>query len=110
MFDFALLAVAAFVAGLVDAVVGGGGLIQIPAIFAVFPKEVPATLLGTNKLAAMFGTTVAAVKYARRVQVAWSAAAPAAIAAFVMAFAGAWTVTAKMIAIRYRTIALMSQR
>ena len=93
MFDFALLAVAACVAGLVDAVVGGGGLIQIPAIFAVFPKEVPATLLGTNKLASMCGTTVAAVKYARRVQVAWSAAAPAAIAAFVMAFAGAWTVT-----------------
>jgi uncharacterized membrane protein YfcA len=93
MFDFALLAMAAFVAGLVDAVVGGGGLIQIPAIFAVFPKEVPATLLGTNKLASMCGTTVAAVKYARRVQVAWSAAAPAAIAAFVMAFAGAWTVT-----------------
>jgi uncharacterized membrane protein YfcA len=93
MFDFALLAVAAFVAGLVDAVVGGGGLIQIPAIFAVFPKEVPATLLGTNKLASMCGTTVAAVKYARRVQVAWSAAAPAAIAAFVMAFGGAWTVT-----------------
>ena len=93
MFDFALLAVAAFVAGLVDAVVGGGGLIQIPAIFAVFPKEVPATLLGTNKLASMCGTTVAAVRYARRVEVAWSAAAPAAIAAFVMAFAGAWTVT-----------------
>jgi uncharacterized membrane protein YfcA len=93
MFDFALLAVAAFVAGLVDAVVGGGGLIQIPAIFAVFPKEVPATLLGTNKLASMCGTTVAAAKYASRVQVAWSAAAPAAVAAFVMAFAGAWTVT-----------------
>jgi uncharacterized membrane protein YfcA len=93
MLDFALLAVAAFVAGLVDAVVGGGGLIQIPAIFAVFPKEVPATLLGTNKLASMCGTTVAAVKYARRVRVAWSAAAPAAFAAFIMAFVGAWTVT-----------------
>jgi uncharacterized membrane protein YfcA len=56
MFDLTLLACAAFVAGLVDAVVGGGGLIQIPAIFAVYPKEVPATLLGTNKLAAVFGT------------------------------------------------------
>jgi hypothetical protein len=51
MFDFVLLVCAAFTAGLVDAVVGGGGLIQIPAIFAVLPKEVPATLLGTNKLA-----------------------------------------------------------
>jgi hypothetical protein len=93
MFDFALLAVAAFVAGLVDAVVGGGGLIQIPAMFAVFPREVPATLLGTNKLAAMFGTAVAAVKYTRRVSVAWSTAAPAAVAAFALSFIGAWTVT-----------------
>jgi len=93
MFDFTLLACAAFVAGLVDAVVGGGGLIQIPAIFAVFPKEVPATLLGTNKLASMCGTVVAAVKYTRRVNVAWSTAAPAAAAAFALAFAGAWAVT-----------------
>lgn len=93
MFDFALLAVAAFVAGLVDAVVGGGGLIQIPAMFAVFPREMPATLLGTNKLAAMFGTAVAAVRYSRRVTVAWSTAAPAAIAAFALSFIGAWTVT-----------------
>lgn len=93
MFDFVLLACAAFTAGLVDAVVGGGGLIQIPAIFAVLPREVPATLLGTNKLASMCGTTVAAFKYARRVRVAWSTAAPAAIAAFALAFVGAWTVT-----------------
>lgn len=93
MVDFVLLACAAFFAGLVDAVVGGGGLIQIPAIFAVFPQEVPATLLGTNKLASMCGTSVAAVKYARRVQVAWSTAAPAAVSAFALAFVGAWTVT-----------------
>jgi uncharacterized membrane protein YfcA len=93
MMDFALLAGAAFFAGLVDAVVGGGGLIQIPAIFSVFPRELPATLIGTNKLASIFGTGAAAVNYARRVPVAWSTAAPAAIAAFVLAFAGAWTVT-----------------
>jgi len=93
MLDFTLLACAAFLAGLVDAVVGGGGLIQIPAMFALLPKEVPATLLGTNKLAAMCGTTVAAARYARRVKVAWSTAAPAAFAAFALAFVGAWTVT-----------------
>lgn len=93
MIDFALLGGAAFVAGLVDAVVGGGGLIQIPAIFSVFPKEVPATLLGTNKLASVFGTSVAAVNYAKRVRVAWSTAAPAALAAFALSFVGAWTVT-----------------
>lgn len=93
MIDVALLGGAAFVAGLVDAVVGGGGLIQIPAIFSVFPKEVPATLLGTNKLASVFGTSVAAVNYAKRVRVAWSTAAPAALAAFALSFVGAWTVT-----------------
>jgi uncharacterized membrane protein YfcA len=93
MIDFALLGAAAFLAGLVDAVVGGGGLIQIPVLFSVFPKEIPATLLGTSKLAGIFGTSAAAVNYSRRVKVAWSAAAPAAVAAFCLSFAGAYTVT-----------------
>lgn len=93
MIDFVVLGAAAFLAGLVDAVVGGGGLIQIPALFSIFPTEVPATLIGTNKLASICGTGAAAVNYAKRVRVAWSTAAPAALAAFVLAFAGAWTVT-----------------
>lgn len=91
--DVVWLGGAAFLAGLVDAVVGGGGLIQVPAIFSFLPKEVPATLLGTNKLASICGTSAAAVNYARRVRVAWSAAAPAALAAFALSFVGAWTVT-----------------
>lgn len=93
MIDVVWLGGAAFAAGLVDAVVGGGGLIQLPAMFSLLPKEAPATILGTNKLAAIFGTGSAAVSYARRVRVAWSTAAPAAIAAFALSFAGAWTVT-----------------
>jgi uncharacterized membrane protein YfcA len=93
MIDFVLLGGAAFVAGLVDAVVGGGGLIQIPAIFSVLPKEIPATLLGTNKLGSMCGTGAAALNYARRVPVAWSTAAPAAAAAFLASALGAWTVS-----------------
>jgi len=93
MLDLVVLAIAAFVAGLVDAVVGGGGLIQIPAMFAVFPKEVPATLVGTNKLAAVFGTAVAAGRYARSVRVAWNTAGPAAVAAFALSFVGAWMLT-----------------
>lgn len=93
MIDLVWLGGAAFAAGLVDAVVGGGGLIQIPAIFSVLPREAAATLLGTNKLASIFGTGAAAVNYARRVRVAWSTAAPAAVAAFALSFAGAWTVT-----------------
>ncbi|MFC0167642.1 sulfite exporter TauE/SafE family protein [Pseudoduganella danionis] len=93
MVDYLLLGVAAFSAGLVDAVVGGGGLIQLPTMFSVFPNMAPATLIGTNKLASIFGTSVAAVSYARRVTIAWSVAAPAAIAALVFAFLGAYTVT-----------------
>ncbi|GAA4020354.1 TSUP family transporter [Actimicrobium antarcticum] len=93
MEQFALLYVAAFLAGLVDAVVGGGGLIQLPALFSVFPNMAPATLLGTNKLSGFLGTSVAAVSFSRRVNVEWSAALPAAAAAFVFAFAGAFTVT-----------------
>jgi uncharacterized membrane protein YfcA len=89
MVDFWVLGAAAFGAGLVDAVVGGGGLIQLPTMFTVFPNMAPATLIGTNKLASIFGTSVAAVSYARRVAIAWTVATPAALAALVFAFLGA---------------------
>ncbi|MFC5473224.1 sulfite exporter TauE/SafE family protein [Paraherbaspirillum soli] len=91
--DFFILAAAAFIAGLIDAVVGGGGLVQIPALFSMLPNAVPATVFGTNKLAGVFGTTAAAVNFSRRVKLAWSTALPAAGAAFVFAFLGAYTVT-----------------
>jgi uncharacterized membrane protein YfcA len=70
-----------------------GGLIQIPALFAILPNTAPATIFGTNKLAGIFGTGAAAVNFARRVKLAWSAALPAAGAAFLFAFLGAYTVT-----------------
>lgn len=86
------LCVAAFFAGLVDAVVGGGGLIQIPALFSVLPQAQPATIFGTNKLASIFGTASAALRYARRIDVPWRAALPAALSAFVLSYFGAMTV------------------
>lgn len=91
--DYLILAIAAFAAGLIDAVVGGGGLIQLPALFSVFPNTAPATLLGTNKLSGVWGTTAAAAGFARKVKVRWSTAVPAAFAAFVLSFVGAFTVT-----------------
>lgn len=91
--DFLILSVAAFFAGLVDAVVGGGGLIQLPALFSTLPNAAPASLLGTSKLAGVLGTGAAAMNFARRVRVPWSTAAPAALTAFVLAFVGAFTVT-----------------
>jgi hypothetical protein len=93
--DLLLLCAAAFLAGAVDAVVGGGGLIQLPALLVVLPGAPVVALLGTNKLASIVGTAGAAVTYNRRISIRapswcrrawtrWSAAAgwcPAAGAA-----------------------------
>jgi uncharacterized membrane protein YfcA len=90
--EFAALMLAAFGAGLVDAVAGGGGLIQVPALFSVLPDAAPATIFGTNKGASVFGTANAAWRYARRIDIPWRIALPAAGMAFVFSFAGAATV------------------
>lgn len=63
-----ILAVLAFVAGFIDAVVGGGGLIQLPAILIQFPQTNLPTLFGTNKIAALSGTVIAAIQYAKKVK------------------------------------------
>ena len=84
-----LLLAAAFIAGLVDAVVGGGGLVQIPALFTAYPAEPAATLFGTNKSASVFGTANAAWRYARRVELPWRTILPAALAAFICSYVGA---------------------
>jgi len=64
----ALLVAAALAAGFVDAVVGGGGLIQLPALVIALPHAAPLQLLATNKLASICGTTVSSATYYRRVR------------------------------------------
>ncbi len=91
--DLILITLASGLAGFVDAIVGGGGLVLLPALFATFPGVQPATLFGLNKGASVWGTGIAAAQYARRVQVPWHAVLPAAAAGFAGSFAGAWTVT-----------------
>jgi uncharacterized membrane protein YfcA len=91
--DLLLVSFASLLAGFVDSIVGGGGLILVPAMFAVFPHTHPATLFGINKGAAVLGTAAATVQYARRVDMPWRSLLPAAAAAFIGAMAGAWTVT-----------------
>ncbi|MGH8629454.1 MAG: sulfite exporter TauE/SafE family protein [Burkholderiales bacterium] len=87
-----LLCVVGFFAGLV-AVAGGGGLIQVPALFAVFPGAAPAVLLGTNKVSSIAGTLAATLRYARSVAIEWRALLVAAALAVAAAVLGAWTVT-----------------
>jgi uncharacterized membrane protein YfcA len=87
--EFAVLVGVAFFAGWVDAVVGGGGLLQVPALFAAFPSGSPATLFGTNKIASIAGTSVAAVRYLRVVSVPLRVLLPAFLMALLGAFLGA---------------------
>ena len=91
--ELVLISLASLLAGGIDSIVGGGGLILVPALFAVYPTTAPATLFGTNKSASVWGTGIATLQYARRVQMRWRVMAPAAGAAFVGAFFGAWVVT-----------------
>lgn len=88
-----MVSLASLLAGFVDSIVGGGGLILVPALFITFPTTHPATLLGTNKGASVWGTAMATWQYSRRVEMRWAAWLPAAGAGFVASFAGAWLVT-----------------
>ena len=84
---------AAGLAGFVDSIVGGGGLIMVPTLFAAFPSAHPATLFGVNKSASVWGTSFAAWRYAQRVALPWGALWPAMAVCFVAAWLGAWAVT-----------------
>jgi uncharacterized protein len=83
------MGLAAFAAGWIDAVVGGGGLIQLPALLLGFPGAAPAQLLATNKLASIFGTATSSLTYVRRVRPDLRTALPMAGVAFIGAIGGA---------------------
>jgi uncharacterized membrane protein YfcA len=85
---------AAFSAGFVDAIVGGGGLIQLPALLAGYPGAAPAVLLGTNKLGGICGTAGAVMRYMSVVRIPWRVLLPAIAVAFLAALAGASSVSA----------------
>ena len=85
----ALLTLAGLAAGFVDAVVGGGGLIQLPALLLGLPHAAPVHVLATNKLASICGTTVASATYYRRVRPDPRTFLPLMALAFVGSAAGA---------------------
>jgi uncharacterized membrane protein YfcA len=79
----------AFVAGLVDAVVGGGGLIQLPALLIMLPQTAIASILGTSKFVSIAGTTIAVQQYAKQQKIEWQNTIPAMVTAFIFSFLGA---------------------
>ena len=86
-----LLALAAFVAGFIDSIAGGGGLIAVPAL--LLAGFSPAETLGTNKLQGLFGTGSATLHYARKGQVDVRKQMPWAALAFVTSAIGALIAT-----------------
>ena len=84
----ALIVLAGFAAGWIDAVVGGGGLLQLPALLLV-PGISPVQALATNKMGSIFGTTTSAVTYYRRAQPDLKTAIPMAMVALAGSFGGA---------------------
>ncbi len=78
-----------FVGGLIDAVVGGGGLIQIPALLIAFPQTPLPTIFGTNKISALAGTSISAVQYAKRIQINYKLLLAISICAGLSSFIGA---------------------
>ncbi len=85
----ALLGLAGFLAGWIDAVVGGGGLIQLPALLLGVPGATPAQILATNKFGSIWGTATSSVTYYRRVRPDLRTALPMAAVAYVGAVVGA---------------------
>jgi len=85
----ALLVLAALVAGWVDAVVGGGGLVQIPALLLLVPGATPVQVLATNKIASFCGTLTSSATYVRRVRPPLRTTLPMAALALAGAAAGA---------------------
>jgi uncharacterized membrane protein YfcA len=84
-----LLCAFAFLAGFIDSIVGGGGLVQIPAFFVLYPQLSVPNVIGTNRLASAVGTSVAAWNYARSVQIPWKTVFWAGLPAALCSYLGA---------------------
>lgn len=91
--DLFILCLAAFGAGFVDSIVGGGGLIQLPALMMVLPQFPVVTILGTNKLISATGTGFSAYRYSRHIPFLRNIIIPAILSAFIFSFLGAYTVS-----------------
>jgi len=87
------LAFAAMAAGFVDSVAGGGGLLQVPALFGSLPQASTASLFGTNKFSSIAGTAWATWRYTRHVRIDWRVGFPAVVAAGIFSWLGASAVS-----------------
>lgn len=88
-----ILCIASFFAGFVDAIVGGGGLIQTPVALILLPNFAVSSIIGSLKIPAFSGTSFAARQYLKKVTMNWKLLLIMAIIAFVSAFLGSTLLT-----------------
>lgn len=91
--EIIILCIAAFTAGFIDSIIGGGGLVQTPVTLVTLPQYPLATLLGTTKIPSIFGTSIAAFQYSIKVNINWKLMAVMCSIALSAAWAGSKTVS-----------------
>jgi uncharacterized protein len=92
-YDLSLLCLAAFLAGFVDAIVGGGGLIQLPAALVILPSFPVASVIGSLKIPAFSGTSIAAWQYIKKVDINWKLVTVICTIAFFASYTGSFLLT-----------------
>lgn len=92
-YDLLLLCIAAFLAGFVDAIVGGGGLIQLPAALVILPSFPVASVIASLKIPAFSGTSIAAWQYIKRVSINWKLVTVICTIAFFASYTGSYLLT-----------------
>ena len=93
--EYAMVALGffAFCGGMIDAAVGGGGLVQVPALLHALPQHSLSTVFGTNKLAVLVGNISSIFSYVKRIKIVWKLMLPTMVSAFVFSFMGALSVS-----------------
>lgn len=88
-----LLCLASFVAGLIDAIAGGGGLIQTPIALILLPSQPISNLTGSLKVPGMTGTSIASIQYLKNVDMKWKLLLIMAFFSCISAFFGSYVLT-----------------
>jgi uncharacterized protein len=91
--DILTLCSFSFVAGFIDAIIGGGGLVQTPATLFILPQYPVPVVLATTKIPSMAGSMMSGYQYARKVKIIFKVLLPVCAIAFVAAITGSYTVS-----------------
>ena len=93
LYHLVLLCAVAFCAGFVDAIVGGGGLLQTPAALVILPAYPVASVIASLKIPSFSGISLAVVQYLKKVQMNWRLVTIICTIAFFSSFAGSKLLT-----------------